>query len=410
MDLNMRRDSYWKHAAVCVAALTFLLAGAGRVDSYAMQDNSYRAQAQVLTSPDKVIITDDHEAGNGAAAGTGNGATGEAKIEQVGADGRVQGGQAEQGQAAQAGAQGQAAQTQVPQTTQPAPVTAAIGSVNTPVTDSSSLFGAGRLTMLANHDTAAQQLAVIIENGEGGLIVVDGGWTDNADYVLNQIKQKGGHVAAWLITHPDSDHAGALADILYKHSGEITIDGIYYSFLEDSWYQQKDPNVANMVNYLKGAFAQISQEKLHGNIVSGQVIEAGPARIQVLNQAYRMNSDFVNNSSVAYMVSLNGTNVVFLGDLALAGGNQLLSDVDLRALDCDIVQMSHHGQNGVGYEVYKALKPEICLWPTPQWLWDNDNGGGGGSGSWTTQETKNWTVRLGVKANYCVKDGDQVIE
>lgn len=99
--------------------------------------------------------------------------------------------------------------------------------------------------------------------------MVDGGWTDNADYLLNQIKQKGGHVMAWLITHPDSDHAGALADILYKHSGEITIDGIYYSFLEDSWYQEKDPNVANMVNYLKGAFAQIPQEKLHGNIVSG---------------------------------------------------------------------------------------------------------------------------------------------
>ena len=96
-----------------------------------------------------------------------------------------------------------------------------------------------------------------------------------------------------------------------------------------------------------------------------------------------MNSDFVNNSSVAYMVSLNGTNTVFLGDLALAGGNQLLSDVDLRALDCDIVQMAHHGQNGVGYEVYKALKPEICLWPTPQWLWDNDSGSGGGSGNWT---------------------------
>lgn len=419
----MRRDSYWKHAAVCVAALTFLLAGAGPVDSFAMQDGSYRAQAQVLTSPDKVIIADESGAGNGGAAtGAGNGASGEAKIEQVGADGRVQGGQAAQNGAGQAGNQGQAqagaqnqaaqagAQAQATQTTQPAPVTAAIGSVNTPVTDSSSLFGAGRLTMLANHDTAAQLLSVIIENGEGGLIVVDGGWTDNADYLLNQIKQKGGHVMAWLITHPDSDHAGALADILYKHSGEITIDGIYYSFLEDSWYQEKDPNVANMVNYLKGAFAQIPQEKLHGNIVSGQVIEAGPAKIQVLNQAYRMNSDFVNNSSVAYMVSLNGTNTVFLGDLALAGGNQLLSDVDLRALDCDIVQMAHHGQNGVGYEVYKALKPEICLWPTPQWLWDNDSGSGGGSGNWTTQETKNWTVRLGVKANYCIKDGDQVIE
>ena len=67
---------------------------------------------------------------------------------------------------------------------------AGIGEVSTPVTDSSSYFGKGRLTLLANHDTAAQQLAAIIETGEGGLIVVDGGWTDNTDYVLNQIKAK----------------------------------------------------------------------------------------------------------------------------------------------------------------------------------------------------------------------------
>lgn len=75
---------------------------------------------------------------------------------------------------------------------------AGFGEVSTPVTDSSSYFGKGRLTLLANHDTAAQQLAAIIETGEGGLIVVDGGWTDNTDYVLNQIKAKGGHVQAWL--------------------------------------------------------------------------------------------------------------------------------------------------------------------------------------------------------------------
>lgn len=167
--------------------------------------------------------------------------------------------------------------------------------------------------------TTRQQLRtcqLIIENGAGGLIVVDGGWTDNAEFLLNQIKQKGGHVVAWLITHPDSDHVGALADILYKHSGEITIDGIYYSFLEDSWYGEKDSSVAGMVGYVKGAFANVPQESLHGNIVAGQVIDAGPAKIQVLNQAYKTTSDFVNNSSVAYMVSLNGTNVVFLGDLA----------------------------------------------------------------------------------------------
>ena len=91
--------------------------------------------------------------------------------------------------------------------------------------------------------------------------------------------------------------------ILYKHAGEITIDGIYYSFLEDSWYAEKDANVASMVAYIKGAFAKVSPSILHGDIVAGQVINAGPAKIQVLNQAYKENNDFVNNSSVAYMVS-----------------------------------------------------------------------------------------------------------
>ena len=64
---------------------------------------------------------------------------------------------------------------------------------------------------------------MIIENGEGGLIVVDGGWTEHADYLLNQIKEKGGHVMAWLVTHPHSDHAGALAEILSKHLSLIHI-------------------------------------------------------------------------------------------------------------------------------------------------------------------------------------------
>lgn len=352
----MRRiDRYWKRcAAGMMAALMLMTAGEGGFTSFA---------AQSLNSPSKIVISNTQtQEGNASAL-------------------------------------------------QSAPVTtAAFGTVNTPVTDASSYFGAGRMTMLANHDTRAQQLAVIIENGAGGLIVVDGGWQENSAYVLEQIKQRGGHVAAWLLTHPDSDHVGALADILYNHSSEITIDGIYYSFLEDSWYAEKEPAVAAMVSHLKGAFQKVDSSVLHGNIVAGQVIEAGPAKIQVLNQAYAANNDFVNNSSVAYLVSLNGTNVVFLGDMARSGGENLMANVDLGALNCTMVQMAHHGQNGVDYEVYKALRPSVCLWPTPQWLWDNDNGGGTGTGPWKTQETRNWMVRLGVKTYFCTKDGDQVIE
>lgn len=424
----MRIDRYWKQAAAGLLAMMMFMTAGGGMDSFAMTDSQpFKAQGQALTAPDKIIIKDDQDQGQSAQSGqtapviqqiqSTNGQAGQSGGSQAAgqANGGQTAGQANGGQAAgqvnagQAAVSSQAAAASQPVIQAKAQV-AQFGEVSTPKTDTSSLFGQGRLTMLANHDTNAQLLSVIIENGEGGLIVVDGGWTNNTEYLLNQIKQKGGHVKAWLITHPDSDHAGALADILYKHNGEITIDGIYYSFHEDSWYAEKDAEVANMVAYLKGAFALVPQDTLHGDIVSGQVIDAGPAKIQVLNKAYKATSDFVNNSSVAYMVSLNGTNVVFLGDLARAGGEMLMADHDLRALKCDVVQLAHHGQNGVDYEVYKALKPSVALWPTPQWLWDNDGGSGAGTGPWLTQETKNWMVRLGIKTSYCIKDGDQVIE
>lgn len=362
----MRIDRYWKQATAGLLTALILMTTGGVPESFGMTGSQpFTVQEQSLSSPDKIIIHEEQ--------------------------------------------QGSQSNGDIPVVPSKAEI-AAFGAVSTPVTDSGSMFGAGRLTMLANHDTEAQQLSVIIETGEGGLIVVDGGWTTSADYLLEQIKQKGGHVQAWLLTHPDSDHIGALSDILYKHSGEITIDGVYYSFAPDSWYREKDPEVANMLGYLKGALALLPPEKLHGDIVSGQVINAGPAKIQVLNQAYQCSSDFVNNSNVAYMVSLNGTNTVFLGDLGRVGGNRLMEEHDLSALKCDIVQLSHHGQNGVDYEVYKALRPRVALWATPQWLWDNDNGGGPESGPWLTRQTRNWMVRLGIHSNFCIKDGDQVIE
>ena len=71
--------------------------------------------------------------------------------------------------------------------------------------------------------------------------------------------------------------------------------------------------------------------------------------------------------------------------------------------------IAHHGQYGVNRDVYAAINPQIALWPCPQWLWDNDNGGGIGSGDWKTLETRQWMEELGVRVNYCIKDGDQII-
>ncbi|MDO4961554.1 MAG: MBL fold metallo-hydrolase [Eubacteriales bacterium] len=284
--------------------------------------------------------------------------------------------------------------------------------VSTEKTDSSSRFGAGRLTMYANHDSEAQHLSVIIETGDpgSGVIVVDGGWAENGASLLEAIKSKGGHVGAWLITHPHQDHALALADILKNHASEITIDGIYYSLLDDAFYKKYDTESVGVLSELRAGFANIPADRLHGDIKAGQIINVGPAKIQVLNEPFKFKTNTGNNSCVVYDVSLNGTNTLFLGDLALAGGSALMSCLDLRSLNCDLVQVAHHGQEAVSYSFYQQLAPRAMLWATPKWLWDNDNGGGPGSGKWTTGTTRKWADGLLIRENYVTKDGDIVIE
>ena len=96
----MRRDSYWKQSAACVLALMLLLVSGGRAESFAM-GGSYKAQAQTLYSPGKVIVADDEPAGGSGGSAGGAGGSGEAQITSVGGDG---------GQTQQAGDAGQAQQ------------------------------------------------------------------------------------------------------------------------------------------------------------------------------------------------------------------------------------------------------------------------------------------------------------
>ena len=44
--------------------------------------------------------------------------------------------------------------------------------------EGTGLFGDGRLTLYANHESKSQSLSCIIETGEGGLIVIDGGFCE----------------------------------------------------------------------------------------------------------------------------------------------------------------------------------------------------------------------------------------
>ena len=60
---------------------------------------------------------------------------------------------------------------------------------------------------------------------------------------------------------------------------------------------------------------------------------------------------------------------LFLGDLGVEGGEELLSLNKEAIKNMDYVQMAHHGQAGVNEDVYQVIDPKYCLWPTTDWLW-----------------------------------------
>ena len=131
------------------------------------------------------------------------------------------------------------------------------------------------------------------------------------------------------------------------------------------------------------------------------IYHVGSAKIYVLNDRYTFSQNSVNNSSIVYKIFINDTSILYLGDLGYEGGEKLLAEAPSYLLSSDIVQMAHHGQAGVGEDVYKTISPKIALWSTPQWLWTNQNG----TGHFKTLETRQWIQKIGSK-DYVTADGD----
>ena len=85
---------------------------------------------------------------------------------------------------------------------------------------------------------------------------------------------------------------------------------------------------------------------------------------------------------------------MFLGDAEIECGNAALRECR-EYLDCDYLQMAHHGQHGVSEEFYKTVNFRACLWPTPSWVWEP------GDRTWLeTYNTRRWMDEKGITEHH----------
>lgn len=263
------------------------------------------------------------------------------------------------------------------------------------------------LTQLSDHSTR-QMMGYILKTKNNKIIVIDGGTIDDTENLVEQINKHGGKVDAWFLTHLHDDHLGAFYNI--ANDEQIQIEKIYCSFNEYSWYEENEPSRAEFSKQILEILKQDNIKDKVEDVSLNQDINIDDIKIEILGiKNPEITENAGNEQSMVVKFDTGKTTFLVLGDIGVKSSEKLLN-TQKEKLKSDIVQMAHHGQSGATKELYEQINPTICMWPTPEWLWNNDSGEGKGSGPWKTLETRQWMEELKAKNNYVEKDGDITIK
>ncbi len=249
-------------------------------------------------------------------------------------------------------------------------------------------------------------MSYVIRLSDGRFILVDGGYIEpeNAETkrlyalleeqnVLDKIT-----IAAWIVTHPHSDHTGVVADFLRNYTSEqVDIQQFIYNFPSDEEILIIEPETVNDVTHDGKMPAFLTaRETLWPDVTitqphTGQVYHFADATIEILHtyEDYypsRLNEHFedsMNGTSVAFRVEIAGQKIMFYGDSNLDESKDLVKMWG-NYLKSDIMQTPHHGLNGGRIPLYEATDPSVVLVPInakmipsvlyfepSRWLWNN---------------------------------------
>ena len=255
-------------------------------------------------------------------------------------------------------------------------------------------LGGGSVLQYANRDPY-QMMGYVLKTPDGKTIVIDGGRQEGADaaYLHELIHRNGDRVDLWLITHAHDDHFSALSCILRDMDKlDFEIGDMRLCFPPLEWLK----TVENGNPYEPAANFLARLEK-HGIVTTplrrGDVITCGGLTIDVLHDAENYASyTTVNDTGAVLRFHYPNRDILFLADIETAAAKELTDLYTPEQLQCDIVQLAHHGQGGPNRDFYEIIRPKIALYTAPDWLWTNRDG----TGPFKTLETRRWMQELGV--------------
>ena len=217
----------------------------------------------------------------------------------------------------------------------------------------------------------------VVDSGIGGRDANGGsssGWV-YASLAKHADDPKNIKVAAWLITHVHSDHAGGLLDIArgwYRKNGSSTKHKVMPQeakqyikierLIHNAPNKLPDSNRDGWINEIINAFSIKSVVKAH----PGQVFYISDLTLTIYASQDLIIDQSVGNTNEQSLVAratFNGKSILMLGD-TFPKVNKVIATIYKDSLKSDILQAAHHGYNNTdAATVNKLCNPSIVLWP-----------------------------------------------
>lgn len=273
-------------------------------------------------------------------------------------------------------------------------------------------YAGGTLYQLADN---GQMMSYILHTQNGKLVVLDGGYARNAADIIKLAKQLTGkavpEIEAWFFSHPHEDHVDAFTELVTNNASALSVKHVYYNFPSGAFIQKYEESSYQTYVKFMNALASFKGQKTI--VQKGDKVTIDGILIETLitpDESITFNP--INEASVIYRMTIGGQRVLFLGDAYQKTGVRLRKayyskDPSKNDIKADVVQMAHHGSQGVQKELYSLIEPKVCLWPSPQFMWQEENQTTGSNPDLNLENIellRYMRTELGINKHYILKD------
>ena len=231
------------------------------------------------------------------------------------------------------------------------------------------------ITQYGNPD-GNQLMCYTIEDMDGNLAIIDGGYDEDADALREIIKQHGNHVSVWVITHPHPDHAGAF-NVIMEEPGEIQVDYIYTVEVHGDRYRETAQDYDRFDVY--ETFLRLTENMENFQYVyeddEFEILGLHAKALHTWDDSTdELDVNLCNNGSMMFVLSGEKEKMLFCADVE----NEMegfIMERHMDELDVDYVQTGHHGNWGPTLEFYDCMSTKGVFMDAPNWLVDTEDDG-----------------------------------